>query len=36
MGRVLITVGAGLIGSHLADELLRHGYQVRAMDLLLP
>ncbi|MDQ6694662.1 MAG: SDR family NAD(P)-dependent oxidoreductase [Chloroflexota bacterium] len=31
---VLITGGAGFIGSHLADELLRHGYQVRALDNL--
>ncbi len=30
--RVLITGGAGFIGSHLADELLEHGYQVRALD----
>ncbi len=34
--RVLITGGAGFIGSHLADELLRHGYKVRALDSLLP
>ena len=34
--RVLITGGGGFIGSHLADELLRHGYQVRALDNLLP
>ena len=33
---VLITGGAGFIGSHLADELLRHGYKVRALDNLLP
>lgn len=33
--RVLITGGAGFIGSHLADELLRHGYKVRALDSLL-
>src|SRR5690349_18038460 len=33
---VLITGGAGLIGSHLADELLRHGYRVRALDDLSP
>jgi dTDP-L-rhamnose 4-epimerase len=32
--RVLITGGAGFIGSHLADELLEHGYQVRALDNL--
>lgn len=33
-GRVLITGGAGFIGSHLADELLEHGYPVRALDNL--
>ncbi|MFP5288553.1 MAG: SDR family NAD(P)-dependent oxidoreductase [Thermoanaerobaculia bacterium] len=33
-GRVLITGGAGFIGSHLADELLENGYQVRALDNL--
>jgi len=33
---VLITGGAGFIGSHLADELLRHGYRVRALDVLAP
>jgi dTDP-L-rhamnose 4-epimerase len=33
-GRVLITGGAGFIGSHLADELLEHGYEVRALDNL--
>jgi len=31
---VLITGGAGFIGSHLADELLNHGYRVRALDNL--
>jgi dTDP-L-rhamnose 4-epimerase len=34
--RVLITGGAGFIGSHLADELLANGYRVRALDSLLP
>lgn len=34
--RVLITGGAGFVGSHLADELLAHGYGVRAMDSLAP
>ena len=34
--RVLITGGAGFIGSHVADELLRHGYAVRALDCLSP
>ena len=32
--RILITGGAGFIGSHLADNLLRHGYDVRALDCL--
>jgi dTDP-L-rhamnose 4-epimerase len=37
MGRhVLITGGAGFIGSHLADELLRAGHRVRALDNLSP
>src|SRR5215213_7455255 len=31
---ILITGGAGFIGSHLADELLRHGHRVRALDNL--
>ncbi len=31
---VLITGGAGFIGSHLADELLASGYRVRALDNL--
>jgi dTDP-L-rhamnose 4-epimerase len=33
-GKVLITGGAGFIGSHLADELLARGYQVRILDNL--
>ena len=32
--RILITGGAGFIGSHLADELLEHGHQVRILDRL--
>lgn len=32
--KVLITGGAGFIGSHLADELLEKGYSVRALDNL--
>jgi dTDP-L-rhamnose 4-epimerase len=32
---VLVTGGAGFIGSHLADELLAHGYAVRALDNLV-
>ena len=34
--KVLITGGAGFLGSHLADELLAGGYQVRALDNLDP
>jgi dTDP-L-rhamnose 4-epimerase len=34
--RVLITGGAGFIGSHLGDNLLRHGYAVRVLDNLSP
>src|SRR5689334_7004692 len=34
MRHVLITGGAGFIGSHLADELLRKGCQVRVLDCL--
>ena len=34
--RVLITGGAGFIGSHLGDELLRQGYRVRLLDNLDP
>ncbi len=33
--RVLITGGAGFIGSHVADELLRAGYAVRVLDVLV-
>ena len=33
---VLITGGAGFIGSHCADLLLRHGWRVRALDNLDP
>lgn len=31
---VLITGGAGFIGSYVADELLSHGYRVRVLDNL--
>jgi dTDP-L-rhamnose 4-epimerase len=33
---VLITGGAGFIGSHLADELLARGHGVRSLDSLIP
>lgn len=34
-GTVLITGGAGFIGSHLAAELLEEGYHVRVLDSLV-
>ncbi len=34
--RVLVTGGAGFIGSHLADAFLREGFQVRILDSLEP
>jgi dTDP-L-rhamnose 4-epimerase len=36
MARVLITGGAGFIGSHAADALLAAGYEVRLLDNLSP
>src|SRR5215211_3630965 len=33
---ILITGGAGFIGSHLGDELVARGHHVRALDLLAP
>lgn len=34
MPNVLITGGAGFIGSHLVQELISHGYNVRVLDSL--
>lgn len=34
--KVLVTGGAGVIGSHTCDALLAHGYEVRVLDSLEP
>src|SRR5437868_6294320 len=34
--KLLITGGAGFVGSHVADELLDAGYTVRVLDNLAP
>jgi dTDP-L-rhamnose 4-epimerase len=33
---ILITGGAGFIGSHLADDLIERGHRVRAIDVMSP
>lgn len=35
MRNILITGGAGFIGSHLCDELINNGYTVRVLDSLI-
>jgi len=34
--RVLVTGGAGFVGSHLCDHLIDHGYEVSVLDILDP
>lgn len=34
--QILITGGAGFIGSHLADDLIAHGHRVRVLDSITP
>ena len=34
--RVLVTGGAGFIGAHVSNELLKRGHSVRALDSLVP
>jgi dTDP-L-rhamnose 4-epimerase len=34
--RVLVTGGAGFVGSHTVDQLIRRGYEVCVLDALMP
>ena len=34
MGKILVTGGAGFIGSYIADELIKEGHAVRILDNL--
>ena len=35
MKRILVTVAAGFLGSHICDRLISDGCQVIGMDILL-